>query len=756
MKLYHKVFFIIINFTNFFVFSQDKLEPIVKDNYCDSLEVVLKKDLKKLEVINLYDFVINDYCTDYKKLDYSVQFLAHKSKFINQKSQLIIDFCYAHALFQNRKYADANNQFEQLLKVLKNLNFKELSFQVRLSYAESLAYTTQKEKSFKLTRNLITEAGKYSLPSLYRLLALNYFNKSEIDSSFYYCRKAHKLAKTLENNYIYQESALSLGYLQYYEGRVDSVLYYFSKAIDPTLKTAPKTKYGAFMNIGTFYFKKRLDVEKAYEYWEKAYHGYVQEKDTLKIGQTLQVLGNYHSIKGQNSLAIKNYNLALSYFKSSGQIFNIEDNYIELSKLYSKQNNFSKAIKNLKTGLLYAKENNNLVKKGIIYNLLASNYSNNKLLKLSEKYFDSTKTIVNRTKYFELLLDYYAEYLKHSKKYNTPTKSFSLYDSLISIKDSLYLYKVSVKNDSLLELFNAKSKELENINLKQENLINTAQISKQKTVRSYLIIIIVLVLTVFIIVYILFALEKKLVKKLYEKNKIIIDKNLALDEANKTKQKLFTIISHDLINPFNAMIGYSNLLDSDYDSFTDTERRNFVGIINKTAKANYKFTQNLLNWSKIQLQNFQLVIKNINCKSIVKDAIEPYLSLANQKNIKTNLLIPDNLKIDADYNVIKVVIGNIFSNALKFSDKDGVIEIKASSLNNKVKISIRDNGIGIKKEELNYLFDITKRRLKLKEINHEKGSGFGLFICKEFLKMHNGTIELKSEFKKGTEVIIVV
>ena len=175
------------------------------------------------------------------------------------------------------------------------------------------------------------------------------------------------------------------------------------------------------------------------------------------------------------------------------------------------------------------------------------------------------------------------------------------------------------------------------------------------------------------ITYNRFRLKKKTPNALANQNAIINNQKVELEKSNDNKQRLFGIIAHDLINPFNAILGYTKLLEEDYESFNEDQRIQFIKTINKYSNNNYKLTRTLLDWAKIQQDRLVVNKATLNCKEIVTEAIQPYKILADKKNIQINTNISDAIFIEADKNMMQTVIGNLFVNAIKFTAQNGKI-----------------------------------------------------------------------------------
>ena len=222
------------------------------------------------------------------------------------------------------------------------------------------------------------------------------------------------------------------------------------------------------------------------------------------------------------------------------------------------------------------------------------------------------------------------------------------------------------------------------------------------------------------------------------------------------KDLLFSIISHNLINPFNIILGFSKILKDEYYNFNDADRLAQINNINKYASANYRLTKNLLDWSKLQQQGIVVKKEILNCKTFIKETIKPYMCLAENKEIEIKLKINEKDIIYADEKLLHTIIANLFMNAIKFTKRKGLIKISLKLLKNRqTEIIIEDDGIGMTNEQLNKIFKISKINSK-NGTENEKGTGLGLFISKKLIDYHNSSLNFSSIVNKGTKAIITL
>jgi len=228
-----------------------------------------------------------------------------------------------------------------------------------------------------------------------------------------------------------------------------------------------------------------------------------------------------------------------------------------------------------------------------------------------------------------------------------------------------------------------------------------------------------------------------------------------LKKTNAEKDKFFSIIAHDLKNPFITMLGFSSMLVTDYYDFSDEERITYIKEMEGVAKKSYELLENLLQWSRSQTGRIEFNPMEFDLNDVVKDTLELLGPQAKAKEILLTDLLTDNNFIFSDIEMIRTVIRNICSNAIKFTNKGGNIIISAISNNKSVKLKIKDDGIGMDNKTLNGLFNLSTHNSKKGTMN-ESGTGLGLILCKEFVEKNKGTIEVSSVLNEGTEFTIVL
>lgn len=251
----------------------------------------------------------------------------------------------------------------------------------------------------------------------------------------------------------------------------------------------------------------------------------------------------------------------------------------------------------------------------------------------------------------------------------------------------------------------------------------------------------------------------------YLLNQELVDRSIAeealkkseasLKELNATKDKFFSIIAHDLKNPFTCLLGSTEVLNEKLDNLDSEKIKNLVQIINDSARSGYSVLQNLLVWSRSQTGLIKFTPENFNLREVMDECISEMKSGYPRKEIYLTSEMIGDPEVIADRNMIATILRNLVDNAMKFTPGYGSVKITASANTEEMTISIKDTGIGIPERNLADLFRLDKKFTR-PGTNKEQGTGLGLKICKEFIDMQSGKIEVKSRLNKGSEFVFKI
>jgi len=228
-----------------------------------------------------------------------------------------------------------------------------------------------------------------------------------------------------------------------------------------------------------------------------------------------------------------------------------------------------------------------------------------------------------------------------------------------------------------------------------------------------------------------------------------------LKELNATKDKFFSIISHDLRSPFNSIIGFSDLLVRNLDTMDSTKIRRFVENIRNSSQNSYKLLENLLEWSRSQTGKIEFLPAQFQLIEVVKEVIETVEMQAKNKEINLYYFVDEYQMVYADSNMLNTILRNLISNAIKFTPRKGSVTITALKYNQNIEISVIDTGIGIDEHTKRNLFKINEKTTSHGTEN-EHGTGLGLLLCYEFANKHSSQIMVESEVGKGSTFSIML
>jgi signal transduction histidine kinase len=421
-------------------------------------------------------------------------------------------------------------------------------------------------------------------------------------------------------------------------------------------------------------------------------------KDKKGIGDNILIQSSAFYRNSQLDSAFYYANKALKYFESYKGTEGIAVSNMELGKIELKRNNYKKAEFYLNKGL---------------------------------KYFEGSGWLYNKSEFLDLLIELYKNIGNYDKALHYQTK-------LLELKDTVR------QNDiKLLEARFDLDRQIDKHNTEIVVLEKEKKIEKNRLTFIILSLLILIVASI-IIVYILIV-SNRTKKKFTEQLQHHID----------TKNKFFSIISHDLKGPLSSFNQLTGLLLGNFDKLEIDEIKKHIASLENSSAHIHNLLDNLLIWARVQSNDIKPEKDNYSLLEIVNEVVSYFTQEINSKSIGVEIIINDNTVVYADEQMIKLVIRNLISNAIKFSHNNGIIEISENINNNYVDISLKDKGTGISLEDKQKLFKIDQR-VSRAGTNYEKGTGLGLNLCKEFIELNNGQIWFDSEISDGSEFHITI
>ncbi len=679
----------------------------------------------------------------------------------------------------------------QVINYIGNVYFKISQFDKALQY-----YKKSLELRNKTSNILAISESVNNIASVYRSLG-------KYDSAMVYLNKSLELREKIGNKNLIAYTLNNKGNLYWKTKEYDKALGAYLNSLE--IRQSINDQEGiasTYNNIGTLY-QNINNYEKALQYYKKSLN--IKEKigNQKEIAYTLHIIGNsYLHLKKydkaleyyQNSLLIRkkigdnyyiaqslhniglvhsnleNYDKALKYLQESLRLRKLLGDYSGIcaslnsignvhynEKKYTKAiNYFQKAIENgkkhqndfyislcsRKLGEIYITRGN--YNKGISY----LNYS------LDKGHETNNKVLIKNALY---------ELYKYFRKANSNKKALDYYIKYSMVKDSIEARNRNMKVVETLMNYELSKKQNEidkfenQVNqLSLEKELRKVKIKKQKNFQYFLFVILFLIVILAFVIYKRYEFKKKTNVLLQEKydvikktNQKLIESEKKLKEANATKDKFFSIIAHDLRNPFNALYGLTDHISQKIEKLSKNDLEQYFSLIHQSATKLLSLVENLLTWSRTQRGKIEYNPGKIDLKDVIQKEIEIQKLQASEKNIDIKGKYKHNSLGWADDKMIITVLRNLISNAIKFTHHEGEITIKTEEQNDFILINVIDNGTGISKENQTKLFRIDENYTK-SGTQKEEGTGLGLILCKEFVEKNGGKIYVKSEPNKGS------
>ena len=592
-------------------------------------------------------------------------------------------------------------------------------------------------------------------------------------------------------NITQEAEAYSLsGKTQYYLANFDSSLLAWKKALSIyQVQENDKGIAEQYHNIGVWYYQKAANYDKALDYFLKSLRKREIIKDTIGIAYSLNNIGNIYFKQNRREKALEGYENALKYAQATDdqKIISILLNNLGAEYTYKKE--YEKSLEYYFKSVEIKTKLNNNTGIALTYGSIAGTYNlqkkHDKALEYYHKsieIFESTSGKYNLAMMLSVTAEVYreikdynkaVEYLKRamsiSEEINAKSLKESYYYELSDIYNILGNYKqayifqkkYSDIHDSIFSeesdlrmketeiKYETEKKEKENEILKRKHQINELKIEKTKNRQYFLIAISVILLLLAAVIFNKYRYKLSLNTKLESTNKKLEKSEKNLQELVATKDKFFSIIAHDLRNPLSSLSIVSEMLDKDIDDIPQKKINYYLSSMSSATSNLLNLIENLLNWARTQTGKIEYNPEKFNLTKIINQNISLVKINADKKNISINNNFEPDVIIRADINLLTTVIRNLLANAVKFTNKGGLIDIYLTESSNNYKISIKDSGIGMSDDDLKKLFriDIDTKTIGF---SSEKGTGLGLILCKEFIEKNGGKIFAQSSMGKGS------
>ncbi len=515
----------------------------------------------------------------------------------------------------------------------------------------------------------------------------------------------------------------------------------------------------AYNNLAEAYYRTQ-QTDKALEFNIKALDVREQLKDSSGMKLSNKNIALLYALRKEHRKAIEYYTKVLTLLDPKkdtalrGEILpRIGDQYLNFKE-------YEKASDYLNEGLSYNRSIDN--KDGTLRSLNSIGNLNLQLnkTKLAESQILEARKLAETSSDKNEVLRNLKLLVTLDSTQNKYQSAFQWQRQYYSLKNELERQKIRIQSsttDSIFDNFSTLGTEnSEDSKLTLENSANDDEVKKLKTISYILIAAFVTVLTILLLIYLKRKNTIKFNEELREKNKqiqlqndAILEQSAHLEEVNKAKDRLFSIVSHDLKDSISSIKGFLDLLKE--DSISKEEFNELIPELSENANNASLLLYNLLNWSKSQMQNLEPNPELFNIQEVFHNKIRLVDAKLEQKRI---VLIDETQRdfIFADKSMIEIVIQNLITNAVKFSKVGDIITISNKNQNERSVICVEDTGVGMSKESLNKIFK--GNNFTTVGTKNEKGTGLGLTICKELVELNGGKIWVESTEHVGSKFYV--
>lgn len=688
-----------------------------------------------------------------------VDSLLHLTKIFTEEDKVVL-YQQISKLYEGKSndsvFYYANLALESAQKDKSDSSFGEAYKSMGDAYADKYDYSKALEFYLKSKEYFEKNSNKAKFITIQTSIGYAYENLKRYSDAISTYKQATEIAIEIED-YKSQGSLL----------RVIANVYYnindFNKSLEFAIKSANilllhniNTGLASTYNFIGYIHQTLKNNDLAEEYFEKAQYLFLKDNDIGGLAATYNNLGIVYNNNKNNQKAIEYYLKSLEYAKQKKDDDGIATALNNIGMIYVEMGQVEKGLKYYFDSQDYSIKLFDKSGYTNTFNNIANAYLEIGALQKAEDYVNKGLPFAKKLPVIDVILESYQILAKIYSKKGQYNKAFEYQALQLAYNDSLYTQQRTSSIAEMQTRFETEAKEKEIQLLKKDNEISSLEVERHKNAQNYLIISSLLFLILAIVIFISLRIKRKTNILLFQKNKELehtnqklIQSEQNLKELNATKDKFFSIIAHDLKNPFNALLGFSELLERNYDTYSKTEIKEYINVIYESSQSLFKLLDNLLQWSRTQTGSITYNPEQFELLPVIKQEVT-YLQLnADKKKITIKVLVKESITPYADKNIISSAIRNLVNNAIKFTNMNGKVEIFARELADEIEVSITDSGIGIDNDDLDKIFQLNNS-ISNKGTANEEGTGLGLLLCKEFIEMNNGRIWATSIKGKGS------
>lgn len=558
-------------------------------------------------------------------------------------------------------------------------------------------------------------------------------NLGKAESSRQRYLEALEIYKLLHNSKGIIKENIRLGVVENRKGNYAKASSYFLTALKISEKS--KDKAGimeSYITLGEVYANQKI-YHTAVVYYTKA--------EVISEGLPFSSIKlNLYNDFGATYRGLGDFSKAIAYYeKGIGQ-----SNYSEmmglnismtngLAQVYAQSGSLDKAIALQKNALLKSRKISNFIREFLSLTALAESYRTIDT-KISSNYLHEALAVARSKNANKQILEVLAQIASLEQSKNNFKAAYLAKAQQYSIADSFYFKDISEKINNLQAEYELNKSE---VKVQQLKFINSKQVLEQRIMLWIIAGSAVLLLVLGAYFF-----------KIRNLNRLLNQSNTALKESNTVKDKLFSVLAHDLRSPLASVINLIEMIDKGW--LTEEEKTIMMSKLAIHCNASMETLNLLLRWGQMQLKGIMINQVNNDISPVIERSVALLRESAAHKSILITESIPENITVFCDADHLEFVIRNLLSNAIKFTPAGGNIQIVVKEQNSEqVLFMVKDNGVGVEKERTESIFSIDN--ISTTGTNNEKGTSLGLVICKEFITANEGEIWVESTLGKGSE-----
>lgn len=493
-------------------------------------------------------------------------------------------------------------------------------------------------------------------------------------------------------------------------------------------------------NIANLYATQN-DFEQALAYFKKVKKINDEIGNEIFQAETMSNLASLYADMEELDYAMFNVNRSISIFEKRSVLDWLAYAYEIKGKVYLKQDNYKWALYWYSQSEMIHKDLDDDRGKIDLFNGMAETYLKQGKDDISEQYALNAYKISSRIQFMEGKQKCALTLYKINKNKGKYEKALGYHEVFQNLSDTLHRNE----NKRSLTLLKTKTQyEQQRLDLIEEN--TRALAAQQRYVNAALLILLIFIIVTFL-VHRNQKIQKRLNTELTGKQEILEKREVELNESNETKNKLFSIIGHDLRGPIGALQELLKLFSE--GEMGQKEFLDFIPKLREDIDHIFFTLNNLLSWGRTQMNGSVTQPTIVDIDSLVKENVKLLTEIAKKKSIKIVNQVEENTLTWSDTNQIDIVVRNLLSNALKFTPMNGMVTITAVDMEDCWQVSVKDNGVGMDKITQSKLFD-KNANVSSYGTNNEKGTGLGLSLCKEMVEKNNGNIWVESNINSGS------